>query len=530
VSDEIAHLPAWVRRKDGSQIPFEPDRICQALFAAAESLGQASAFLIRELTDVVLHFLAKDPFDSIPTTAQIAVEVEKIVREVGQPALALRYAEMQAQRTSGEKATTRVTLECAPSASAFVADCLEAYALEAIFSRDVAAAVREGLVHLGGLDAPESLSSLVLETTRLAELPWWLALDDWRAAGGERWVVESPEWLCTPQMHPAVTPHLCERLLALPMLAARQVELHLNIAEPPSWAPGHQMSPLFALSEDEVASPERTNFLDGLIERWKSLEAPRVPAIAWHLHERSFSDEAETRQLQGLVRLALQGKPVRFLFDRPRTPIVLAEGLDRKCPGVLLQVELDLPALADRPEVARDGATFLRKLPSLVRIAVSAAEQKRRRLRNLPADAPLKRRFLIERAAAAIVPIGLEAVVDAVTGARLVDSPLALDFARRVVASLKDTLMTAGRSLNLDLRLDLPALAVKDAAAPESPLLAAGKLHAQAGAGNAVVPVDDSAVAIHLLQQAWLGSAVARVQLVNKASDVQQGELLVAHE
>jgi hypothetical protein len=137
---------------------------------------------------------------------------------------------------------------------------------------------------------------------------------------------------------------------------------------------------------------------------------------------------------------------------------------------------------------------------------------------------------LIERAAAAIVPIGLEAVVDAVTGARLVDSPLALDFARRVVASLKDTLMTAGRSLNLDLRLDLPALAVKDAAAPESPLLAAGKLHAQAGAGNAVVPVDDSAVAIHLLQQAWLGSAVARVQLVNKASDVQQGELLVAHE
>src|SRR5438309_124343 len=97
VSDEIAHLPAWVRRKDGSQVPFESDRICQALFVAAESLGQASAFLIRELTDVVLHFLAREPFDSIPTTAQIAAEVEKIVREVGQPALALRYAELQAQ-------------------------------------------------------------------------------------------------------------------------------------------------------------------------------------------------------------------------------------------------------------------------------------------------------------------------------------------------------------------------------------------------------------------------------------------------
>ena len=74
----------------------------------------------------------------------------------------------------------------------------------------------------------------MLETARLAELPWWLALDDWRAAGGARWIVESPEWLCTPQMHPALTPHLCKRLLSLPTLGERKVELHLNIAEPPS--------------------------------------------------------------------------------------------------------------------------------------------------------------------------------------------------------------------------------------------------------------------------------------------------------
>src|ERR1700688_1948035 len=79
VSDEIASLPAWVRRRDGSQMPVDADRICQSLYAAAESLGTPSSFLTRELTDVVLHFLAKDPFTGIPRTSEIAEQVEKVV-------------------------------------------------------------------------------------------------------------------------------------------------------------------------------------------------------------------------------------------------------------------------------------------------------------------------------------------------------------------------------------------------------------------------------------------------------------------
>src|SRR5476651_1654203 len=95
VMDESAHLPAFVRRRDGSQVPFEADRICQSLYAAAESMGTASSFLIRELTDVVLHFLAQGNLDVIPTTLQIADEIEKVVREVGHPSLARRFAELQ---------------------------------------------------------------------------------------------------------------------------------------------------------------------------------------------------------------------------------------------------------------------------------------------------------------------------------------------------------------------------------------------------------------------------------------------------
>ena len=533
MSDEIAHLPTWVRRRDGSQVPFEADRICQSLYAAAESLGEPSAFLIRELTDVVLHFLAKDPFDGIPSTAQIAEQVEKIVREVGQPPLARRYAEMQQQATpAANSADRRIAIDCSGPADRFVADCLHAYTLQSIFSRDVAAAVREGLLHLSGLDAPAALSSLVLETARFAELPWWLALDDWRSAGGDRWIVESPEWLCTPQMHPALTPHLCDCLLSLPMLAEREVELHLNIAEPPAWSLAHQVSPLFASGEEEGSSPERFNFLDGLLERWKTLQAPRTPAIAWHLHERSFQGDGERRQLASLVRLALQGRAVRFIFDRPRAAIALAEGLDRKCPGVLLEVGLDLAAFAGRPDIANDGATLLAKLPSLARIAVSAADQKRRFLRNLPASSPLKRRFLIERAAGAIVPLGLDAVVQTITGASSAASPLSLDFALQILRSLKDTLQKAGRSINLDLRLDSPAQTLDDgladaAIAPQKQLESAGKLHARAGAGSATLLLADAnpEALMELLRWAWQCSAVVRLQLRRAASAVQQGEL-----
>jgi ATP cone domain len=536
--DEIAHLPAWVRRRDGSQVPFDADRICQSLYAAAESLGTASPFLIRELTDVVLHFLAQEPFEAIASTSQIAEQIEKIVREIGQPSLARRYAELQRQvKTVHDPARKRITIACSDSPECFVKDCLEAYALDALFSRDVAAAIREGLLHVGGLVTPAALASLVLETPRLAELPWWLALDDWRTCGGERWIVESPEWLCTRQAHPALTPHLCERLLSLPILAQRCIELHLNIAEPPAWSLAHPAPPLFTPAEDEATLPERSNFLDGLLERWKTLDAPKIPALAWHLHERSFRDETERRQLHDLVRQALQGKAIRFVFDRPRAVPMLAEGLDRKCPGVLLEIGLDLAALARRLEIGADGAGFLKKLPSLARIAVSAAQQKYRFLRGVAEDSPLKRGFLLERASAVVVPIGLQAVAHSITGASLTRSPLSLDFALQILHTLKDTLHSAGRAVNLDIRLDSSSGAFADSLSaadqanpPRKQLEIAGKLHARAGAGTATLSIAEDAAQdleglVDTLAWAWSSTAVTRLQLQPAARTLEQGEL-----
>src|SRR5436305_2139614 len=81
-------LPAWVRQRSGRLAPFDADRISQSLFAATEALGQPDAFLARELTDGVLHFLAEECDEPIPTTAWLSDLVVKVVRELRQPELA----------------------------------------------------------------------------------------------------------------------------------------------------------------------------------------------------------------------------------------------------------------------------------------------------------------------------------------------------------------------------------------------------------------------------------------------------------
>ncbi len=80
-------LPQSVVKRDGRLVPFEADKISQSLYAATEALGQPSAFMARELTDGVLHFLAAELDEAPPTTGQIAETVAKVVRELGHPAL-----------------------------------------------------------------------------------------------------------------------------------------------------------------------------------------------------------------------------------------------------------------------------------------------------------------------------------------------------------------------------------------------------------------------------------------------------------
>jgi hypothetical protein len=164
-----------------------------------------------------------------------------------------------------------------------------------------------------------------------------------------------------------------------------------------------------------------------------------------------------------------------------------------------------------------------------VRIAVSAANQKRQALRALPESSPLKQRFLIDRASSVILPHGLDTVTQTITGGSLLDSPLSLQFAQNLIGVLRTTLQQAGQDANLDLRLECPALTPLDCdhAAQKKHLETEGQLHASAGAGIAAVagaPDADDVVA--LLQHALDATTIARLRM-QRASAVQQGVLSI---
>src|SRR5438128_947724 len=152
--------PAWVHKRDGRLVPFEADKISRSLFAVTEELGRPDAFLARELTDGVLHFLEADAEGRIPTTIDIAELVAKVVRELGQPQLARAYADF-ARGGAERKATKPVSVQLTPGEPlpSVLADCRRAYALSAVFARDLVAAQRDGLLTLAGLDAPLELAA-----------------------------------------------------------------------------------------------------------------------------------------------------------------------------------------------------------------------------------------------------------------------------------------------------------------------------------------------------------------------------------
>src|SRR5579871_3130911 len=164
--------PAWVHKRDGQVVPFDADKISRALFAASEELGRPDAFLARELADGVVHFLCLESEGATPTTEQIAEVIIKVVRELGQPALAEAFARSGQARERPRKEPKQT--EVATSAefvlrfprgaplSAVLPACLREFSLQTVFTRDLTAAQSAGLLTLVDLDIPNELAACLL--------------------------------------------------------------------------------------------------------------------------------------------------------------------------------------------------------------------------------------------------------------------------------------------------------------------------------------------------------------------------------
>lgn len=530
--------PAFVTKRDGRVEPFDADEICQSLFAATEALGAPNAFLARELTDAVMHFLAADPGDTPPATAQLADRIVRVVRELGQPALAQAFARRApaVPPDDSKPAAPVIAVDVTEPPTTFARRCLRSYSERAIFSRDLVAAQADGLLLLAGLETPRALACTVLDVTRgaTANHDPWLRLAAQLAAAGQGLVLDGPEWHTNDAL---LDGRDRDWLLRLPALVGRHLVVNLNAAQPPGWAGQRGGGPLFA----DAAIPD-----EPALDSWLDALRP-LPQVRWdwHLQARDFAAGPARDRLAEVVRRALDGSHVAFVFDRPRRPVALAEGMDRQRPAVLLEVGLDLGAFLRLPSVGGNADTFSDKLPSLARMAVSAGAQKRKYLRRHTDFGG----FLLDRARLAVVPLGLNGVVRALTGHGIGfergDSGLSVG--RQIVQHLDEHLRAAARDVSLEACLDSPGpgltellplpdrlaagLSCADATLdPADQLRAAGVLHGIAGQGTArvLLPRDrEPAVAElgELLQFAWRRTEVVRVVFQRGTAEHTQASL-----
>ena len=537
--------PAWVHKRDGRLVPFEADKISRSLFAATEEIGRPDAFLARELTDGVLHFLSGEAEERIPTTADVAELVTKVVRELGQPALARAYADFT--RTGKERPAKAISLQFAPTdpLPSILADCRRAYALNAVFTRDLAAAQQDGLLTLAGLDAPLELAAstpapLAPLVERLLEVRQHtagvVALD-----GVEHTLARSPL-----SAESAAAGFVRELEAGLGGTGLRAV-VNLNVPAPPPWADDLADGPLFAGQRSDADPGRLAALADALLPALAHGSAPA--RIDWHLSEQRLRPRIGRAPAPGRpagrgrrgagVRLRPTAPPRRpGRGHRPQAPGAAADG--RPAPAAPRRTAGRerrpgaVPAKARQPGAAGAecrGAEARLPAPPCRRPAGADA---RLLPRPRPADGGTRR---TRRRRATAHRQGIVRRQGA--GVRPSDRAAAARGAARGRAGVPHRHLPR-RARRVHLRRREPGepsavagLTPWDATAPvKAQLRAAGALHAAAEGGTAAVLLDaerppSAEQVVEWLRGAWAGTDVGRVCFVRPAAAHRQLTLSV---
>jgi hypothetical protein len=572
--------PTWVYKRDGRLVPFEADKICHSLFAATESLGHPDPFMARELADGVLHFLSGEVDGAIPTTTQVGDTVIKVIRELGQPALAQAYAHSRdrLERTTGQRENSGVSpgakiseqavrlgplrsqlaswsrSDHSPAALIWNAgkSCLGEYAAEEVYSRDLLAAQKEGWLTLLAPEASFELEGAVYRPSGPMLAGFADEILSARRLAGRFLAIDGLQHAVMgagPSVEIFAARFLEELRLGLAAAGLTAI-VNLNRADPEVDACNHAGS-LYArpdLADEPVGS------LSGAILERALKEENGAVRIAWHIGNRAFARGNE-RQLLDPLRRVRHGAPLTFAFDRPGAPSFLGEGMDFDHPAVLLSVALHLPRLAREKRYIGASTGILDRLGTLARLAISAARQKREFLRRQsPRRDLLGRGFLLDRARLVIIPVGLDAVVRESIGMGMCKDSSAQKLGVQILERLWEALRGEGKSLNLNVCLDsapdfrcagdidAPAAAELDSVDPReaagvttwdsdaaalAQIRAAGALHAVVRNGTAAVftsereppPVDDL---VELLRYALERTQIQCLRFVRRGKARQQ--------
>src|SRR5262249_7745265 len=217
--------------------------------------------------------------------------------------------------------------------------------------------------------------------------------------------------------------------------------LNLNCHTPPSWAEELGGGPLFSSCEKAIDPEALAASLERLIASLLSMPAMASSLrINFHVSDEDL-DSKSLGRLQRFVHPLQRAFPMTFVLDRPKQPIQLAEGIDRRSPAALIAIGIHLPKLVEQLGSNPNGERFLDKSGTLARLALNAAAQKRDFLKRQSIKmSTVHRGFLIDRSRTVIVPLGLEAATRTVTGQGIGDSNAALEFAKGILRRLQDVL------------------------------------------------------------------------------------------
>ena len=95
-------------KRDGRTAPFDLDKIANAIFGAAQSVGGQDYEMAHELAEQVEKELEKTVSEKIPTVEQIQDTVETVLIESGHARTAKKYILYRNERTRVREMNTRL--------------------------------------------------------------------------------------------------------------------------------------------------------------------------------------------------------------------------------------------------------------------------------------------------------------------------------------------------------------------------------------------------------------------------------------
>jgi len=146
----MANRIEFVRKRDGSIVPFNKQKIADAIFKASQSVGGQDRYLAEDLAEVVRLYLEKEYKGDIPSVEEIQDIVERVLIKTGHAKTAKSYILYRQRR-----ARVRQIREGFRT---------ESLAEKEVFKRDMTLSVRRSDDKIGLWDKNVIIEALVRET------------------------------------------------------------------------------------------------------------------------------------------------------------------------------------------------------------------------------------------------------------------------------------------------------------------------------------------------------------------------------